>query len=224
MTDFNPAVQAELLEMYRRDQAFSRLAYNLEAAELLEPARAYLKQLYYNTERLKQIIAEYGWPGYSLVESPGAQAAWLIAQHADHDRTFQKQVLALLEVAVQQHEADVQHWAYLTDRVRVGEGLPQLYGTQFFGDFRHYPPILGQESQETQTLDARRLAVGLPPLQDYLAQMEALAIQKTALLKSFQVLQEAVALEEKADDLPNTFLEGFRQALELMLFWINRSS
>jgi hypothetical protein len=87
----------------------------------------------------------------------GAQAAWLLVQHADLDRAFQKQCLRLLETAVKNKDAEPQHLAYLTDRVCVGDGLPQVYGTQL-----EYP-IAGQEH-----VDERRSAVGLNSSADYL--------------------------------------------------------
>jgi hypothetical protein len=43
-----------------------------------------------NTARMKRIVAERGWPGRSLVGDDGAQAAWLLVQHADHDPAFQR--------------------------------------------------------------------------------------------------------------------------------------
>jgi hypothetical protein len=57
-----------------------------------------------NTDRLRAIIAEHGWPGRALVGDDGAEAAWLIAQHADHQLDFQREALALLERAV--HDGD----------------------------------------------------------------------------------------------------------------------
>jgi hypothetical protein len=48
-----------------------------------------------NATRLKQIIAEYGWPGRSLVSEDGAIAAWFIALHAIGDPPFQRKALEL---------------------------------------------------------------------------------------------------------------------------------
>lgn len=84
-----------------------------------------------NTERLKEIINEYGWPGISLVGEDGSNAAWLLVQHSDHDLEFQKQALELLKQAVEKEDASKRNLAYLIDRVRVHSGQPQLFGTQF---------------------------------------------------------------------------------------------
>jgi hypothetical protein len=116
-----------------------------------------------HTERMKVIIAEYGWPGIALVGQMGAQAAWLLVQHADHDRPFQKACLALLAAAVGAGDAATQGLAYLTDRVRVAEGLPQVYGTQFHGG--DYPLTI----EDPDDVDVRRAAAGLEPLAEYVA-------------------------------------------------------
>jgi hypothetical protein len=113
---------------------------------------------YRNTQAMKEIIAEYGWPGEKLVGAMGAQAAWLLVQHADHDREFQKQCHRLLESAVTSGEAQAQHLAYLTDRICAGDGVPQVYGTQL-----EYP-IADQEH-----VDERRAVMGLVPLAEYIA-------------------------------------------------------
>lgn len=214
MAEFNSELAAELVEMYQRDQSFGRTAPDLTDREALENARRYLRQLYFNTERLKQIIAIYGWPGYSQVESMGAQAAWLIALHADHDRAFQQQAVELLQQAVQQNEADVQHLAYLTDRVRLGNGLPQLYGTQFFGNFAKYPPI-----EDATEVDRRRQAIGLPPLADLRAQLEMLSGYRASLTGLLDLLQKAVEEETAAGQLPADFLVNFAKSLQEIRYW-----
>ena len=58
-----------------------------------------------NIQMAKNIIARYGWPGERLVGLMGAPAAWLLVQHADHDRKFQKDCHALLKVAVENNDA-----------------------------------------------------------------------------------------------------------------------
>jgi hypothetical protein len=50
-----------------------------------------------NTAWLKMVVTAHGWPGKSAVGEDGAQAAWLLVQHADHDRDFQKQCLKPIE-------------------------------------------------------------------------------------------------------------------------------
>ncbi len=121
-----------------------------------------------NTARLKEIIAEHGWPGVSLVERDGARAAFLLAQHADMQPAFQRRCLELMENAAP-GEVSPGDIAYLTDRVRVNSGQPQLYGTQFWIEGGSLVP---RPIEEPGLLDARREAAGLIPMSEYSAHMK----------------------------------------------------
>ena len=118
-----------------------------------------------NLPWLKCVIAAHGWPGASLVGTDGAHAAWLLAQHADADPAFQRQCLDLLTAAVEAGEARMRELAYLTDRVLLAEGKPQVYGTQVTrrGD-TWSPRNLG----DPDGVDARRATADLGPLAEYL--------------------------------------------------------
>jgi hypothetical protein len=206
MTEYNAALRAELVQMLGQEQQTAALlAQGLRAGDPTEPAKDHIRQLYKNTTRLKQIVADWGWPGYELVESDGAQAAWLIAQHSEHDPDFQAQVVELLEVAVRRNQADMQHLAYLTDRVRLAQGLPQIYGTQFMGGTRLLPV------EDVANLDARRAKIGFPPIADYLEQLEFMSSQMPPMSQLIEALEKA--LSELARELPPEFVSGFANAL-----------
>lgn len=118
-----------------------------------------------NTTRMKEIVKQYGWPGKSLVGKDGAHAAWILVQHAAHDRPFQKQCLELLKAAVKNGEATGEELAYLTDRVLVSEKKKQVYGTQLLlveGKFQPHP------IENAADVDKRRKEVGLSSLANYL--------------------------------------------------------
>lgn len=84
-----------------------------------------------HTERMREKIKKYGWPGKSLIGKRVAQMAWLLVQHADHNVPFQESCLKLLKKAVACGEAEPRHIAFLTDRILVHKGKKQIYGTQF---------------------------------------------------------------------------------------------
>ncbi len=117
-----------------------------------------------HTERLKEIIAEIGWPTISKVGEAGANNAWRLVQHADHDTDFQEQCLLLMKEssATEVEQKDV---AYLEDRVRVSQGKEQLYGTQVtvVDGVRAPLPI-----EDEPNVDIRRAEVGMEPLNEYL--------------------------------------------------------
>ena len=75
-----------------------------------------------------------------------------------------KECAALLEKAVNENKADPKHLAYLTDRIAVLEGKPQLYGTNFDWDDKGElsPHIVNNINKVNQ----RRKAIGLDSLEE----------------------------------------------------------
>jgi hypothetical protein len=122
-----------------------------------------------NTKWLTGVLKEHGWPSNSLVGKDGANAAWLLIQHADADTKFQRRCLDLM-AKLPNDEVAPQNLAYLTDRVLLAEGKKQLYGTQF-------APIDGKLQprpiEDEANVDARRAEVGLPPLAEYAKFLES---------------------------------------------------
>lgn len=118
-----------------------------------------------NTERLKFLVRVCGWPKRSVHGKDAVNDAWLLAQHADHDRPFQAAVVKHLERAVAEGEAPAGQLAYLSDRLSVAGGKPQLYGTQL--DIK---PPCGAEFfplDDRGKVEERRRALALPPLEEY---------------------------------------------------------
>lgn len=155
-----PDLHQELLEMRDADQA-ERTGQAVGGVET-DRERA---------ERLREIIAQHGWPTPDMVGEDGSSAAWLIAQHADFDLEFQRAVLDLLRPAVAAGDADPSELALLEDRVAVNSGQPQTYGSQIRcvdGQAVPATPIAEQAQ-----VDDRRGQVGLEPIADYLAQFSA---------------------------------------------------
>jgi len=109
------------------------------------------------------------WPGWRRVGVDGAHAAWLVAQSAIDDAGLQHRCVDLLEHAVACDDADPVHLAYLTDRVRMNNGLDQLYGSQFVlgadGDLEPWPV------DDAVAVDARRARLGLPAFATHAAMM-----------------------------------------------------
>jgi hypothetical protein len=160
VTGIEEQLRAELAAMYAADQA----ARGPQADRSQEAMRAARDADRARAARLDEIVALHGWPGSSLVGDDGASAAWIIVQHADHDPAFQERMLELLQVAVEQGEASLKKAAYLTDRVCVNRGRPQIYGTQFGGSAETYGP---QPIADRSGLDERRAGVGLEPFAEY---------------------------------------------------------
>jgi membrane-associated protease RseP (regulator of RpoE activity) len=170
-----PELREELLKMREKDQGpRHRLSEELlgddEQQKLMEEMTAIDAA---NRERLKQIIAEHGFPTVSMVGQDGADTAFLIVQHGDRDPEWQASMLPVLEELSKKGEASKASVAYLTDRVLRAQGKPQLYGTQYYqeqgpsGSPEYVPPVV----QDPKNLDQRRLSMGLGKWANYEAQM-----------------------------------------------------
>lgn len=165
---FNHDLRQELLDMAAKDQEVRKtLGRRYKPGERMSPEDGQwaIGVDAAHTARMRAIIAQFGWPGRSLVGEDGAHTAWLLVQHADRDRGFQERCLELLAQAVARSEASAQDMAYLTDRVRVHARRPQVYGTQLrLENDRLTAGLIEDEAN----VDARRAEVGLGPLADYI--------------------------------------------------------
>jgi len=151
-----PVLRLELLERMKEDQRI-RLERQPNLVE-------WMKVDADNTAFMKKVIDKHGWPGKSMVGNDGALAAFLLVQHATADPAFQQRCLKLLRQAVERGEARASDMAYLTDRVLVMAGKPQIYGTQFHTvDGQLVPEAIEDEAN----VDARRKEVGLGTMADY---------------------------------------------------------
>ena len=164
----NESLRRELLRMKDRDQR-ARAEYMTRPDE---DHAARLKALdAQHSERMKAIVGRYGWPGRRLVGTDGAHAAWLLVQHATADLELMKHCLELMECAAAAGDASRADLAYLTDRVRMLEGRPQLFGTQFREDSDG--PLQPYPIEDEARVDQRRKSVGLPTLAEYEKQLRA---------------------------------------------------
>jgi hypothetical protein len=122
-----------------------------------------------NARDLLAMVRDYGWPSMSLVGEDGSHAAWLVLQHAIAEPEAQRGCLPLLRRAADVGEATPAQVAYLEDRIAFFERRPQRYGTQF--DWDEQGRMSPWPIEDTEGVDARRAAVGLPPLAARIAQI-----------------------------------------------------
>jgi hypothetical protein len=166
-----PALRKELLAMLVQDQAVrTGKAPPGDKRTPEELAAAWSSTDLAHAQRMTKILDEHGWPGWDLVGSDGAHAAWVLIQHADLDLPLQERGLALMKDAVSADDADPSDLAYLVDRVRVAKNEPQVYGTQWgkneAGKLTPRTPI-----EDEAMVDVRRAEVGLGTLDTYLEEL-----------------------------------------------------
>jgi hypothetical protein len=151
----NAALHAELLDLVAKDQQAMR-----------DNGPGKHEVLAAGAERLKAIIRAQGWPTITQVGKDGAQAAWLLAQHADFDIPFQKKALSLMEDLSDRGEVNPDNLAYLRDRVAIADGGQQVYGTQGKCNGTTWEPF---PVKDPSRVDALRAPMALDPLSDYVA-------------------------------------------------------
>ena len=162
-----PELRSEIAARVVTDQAVQQeLSERIQAQQPVDAAVARRDSVFQaNLEWMRVVLAQHGWPGRRLVGDEGSHGAWLLLQHADQDTALQHTALRLLEGAVRSGDASARDLAYLTDRVRVAEGRPQVYGTQLEYDSRGC--AAPRPSEEPAQVDARRASVGLEPVAQY---------------------------------------------------------
>lgn len=159
----NRELKAEILSMASEDQT-ARMQIK-DYKDISEEERKNLSEIEARHNlRLKEILSTYGWPGLNLVGLTGATSFWLLVQHQDNDVEFQKKCLELLGEAVKKEDDKLQHYAYLLDRIRKNEKLPQVYGTQW--DFKEGKCLL-YPVEAPENLNLRRLEAGLNSIEEY---------------------------------------------------------
>lgn len=169
----NKELQIEIIKMYINDQYVrSNLMtdilekYSLKKEEIIEDIYGiYTDEK--NRERLKQIIAQYGFPTRNLVGKDAMQGIFLIIQHSDQDKQWQKSQLANIEKAVKMEDMDGESYAYLYDRIKINTGEKQWYGTQFEKvDAKNNIAELAP-TEDLENLDHRRRTMGMMPVEMY---------------------------------------------------------
>ncbi|MEM9171864.1 MAG: DUF6624 domain-containing protein [Pseudomonadota bacterium] len=122
-----------------------------------------------NADALTAIIDAHGWPGRTLVGEKGAEAAWLIVQHAIGRPDFQRRCLTLIEASTAAGDMPGFCAAYLSDRIASFEGRPQRYGTDF--DWDDNGELSPSALEDAARVDEYRAQVGLGPLAERVQQM-----------------------------------------------------
>ncbi|MBI3420459.1 MAG: hypothetical protein HY006_00155 [Candidatus Sungbacteria bacterium] len=154
------SIASEIAAMVAKDQEMRKRALKNEGVIETEEDEKLDQE---NTIRMKEIINQIGWPTIPKVGKEIAEGAWFLVQHADHDVEFQKRCLQLMRKAPEGEVSKIEI-AYLEDRVRVNEGRPQLYGTQFCGEGENYAP---RPIENPKKVDERRQELGLESMEKY---------------------------------------------------------
>lgn len=118
-----------------------------------------------NLIAVKEILDTRGWLGPDIIGGKGNSTLFLVIQHAD--QKTQEQYLPVMREAVAKGNAAASSLALLEDRVALGKGKKQIYGSQI-GMFKETGENYVLPLEDPDNVDQRRKSVGLGKLQDYI--------------------------------------------------------
>lgn len=142
----------------------------VEAGDAPDIVQEYVAWRNATTDRLRAIIAEFGWPTGDLIGSDAAFLFYWLFGHADGDNDWRQTQIGAITEACRKDSIDPRLYAHLRDRIAACAGEPQIYGSVMGpgdepGTARLYWPLV----DSAEEVDARRAELGLPPMEDDLA-------------------------------------------------------
>lgn len=173
--NLNKPLVAKLDTIYQEDQKYRKQInimeekYGQESIEVKELWKIIEKTDSINLIKVVSILDKEGWLGPEIIGGIGNTTLFLVIQHAD--LATQQKYLPMMRKAVSEKKASPSSLALLEDRVALGEGRKQIYGSQIGTN-----PLTGKNYVlpllDPDNVDARRTEVGLPPLADYVKYWE----------------------------------------------------
>lgn len=173
-------IRVELEAMYDEDRELVKAAYADRPDSTTITTIQAIDQAH--SDRLKEIVDHIGWPTRDLVGLKATQAAYMVIQHAGHDVDFQNRCLALMVDLVKDGELPASYLALLTDRIRVFQDQPQVFGTQMTmarNDMGVMVPTATVPIEDPANLNDRRALMGMAPHEQF---VEAIHIAYEASL------------------------------------------
>lgn len=154
----NQKLSSFIDSLYAADQNTAKIRPSDSAAA------AFQRVIRRNFPTVKRILDTYGYPNYPMVGQESSNRYFTLVQHSDFNQDFQQRVLKIMRREVANKNASGKQYAFLTDRIAITKGEPQVYGTQLLmsGNSKVKPCIAPDK------LNKRRKSVGLEPIEDYL--------------------------------------------------------
>lgn len=115
---------------------------------------------------IEQILEKHGWLSPEEIGSKANSTLFLVIQHSNQET--QEKYLPMMKQAVKEGKANSRSLALLEDRVGLGKGELQVYGSQIGTDQetgeRYVLPLIDPEN-----VNERRAKVGLGSIEDYIS-------------------------------------------------------
>lgn len=168
--NFNKPLTRQLEQIYRDDQKYRSMVdsvqknYGGNSKQMNSLSNTMRQNDSKNLIIVKEILDKHGWLGKDEVGENGNITLFLVIQHSD--LKTQEKYLPMMKEAVKNGKASAADLALLIDRVEIGNGRPQIYGSQLTATINGkitLEPIIDEPN-----VNNRRAEVGLEPLERYL--------------------------------------------------------
>ena len=161
-----------LEEVYDNDQAareWTKGMSSLTADEIEAYATEMERVDSLNQAIVFEILDKDGWP--SNLSNKANQAIWIVIDHSN--LAFQRKYLYLVKEKSEECILEKADYAILNDRVLMGEGKPQIYGTQIKMNATIVDDEIAMQFflwpvENPIVLDSLRNTMGLSPIKEYL--------------------------------------------------------
>jgi hypothetical protein len=171
----NKPLVAKLDSIFTEDQKYRQQIdsiekrYGWESKEMKSLWKVIEEKDSINLVIVKAILDKDGWLGADIIGGQGNSTLFLVIQHSD--QATQEKYLPMMREAVKNGKAERSSLALLEDRVALGQGKMQIYGSQIGRDNQtqlYYVSPLA----DPDNVDKRRAQVGLEPLTEYVQQWQ----------------------------------------------------
>ncbi|MGE5437951.1 MAG: DUF6624 domain-containing protein [Syntrophothermus sp.] len=170
---YDKKLKAILDSVYSKDQKYRAHiheiinTYGPNSNEVKVQNQVILKTDSANLIIVKEILDKRGWVGRDIVGRNGSNALFLVMQHSD--LKTQERYLPMMQEAVKKGNLDRTNLALLEDRILIGQGKKQIYGSQI-GINQETKKYYILPLEDPDNVDKRREEIGLGKLQNYVSQ------------------------------------------------------
>lgn len=168
--NYDKPLQAKLIAIFNDDQQIrlqfisAQKQFGAASQQVDSLAKIMLQKDSVNLIEITKILDTKGWVGADKIGGQANHTLFLIIQHAD--LKTQQKYLPMMQQAVKNNNASANSLALLKDRVALGEGKRQIYGSQIGQDndkqMSYVLPLIDPEN-----VNQRRAKVGLGPIEEY---------------------------------------------------------
>lgn len=169
--DYDKALVTMLDKIYFDDQSTRRQIRTMEkkhgrnSPEMKAFWQTILKKDSLNLIKVSRILDTQGWPGKQKIGQRGTTTLFLVIQHSN--LKTQQKYLPMITKAMKHGNLPKRQYAMFYDRLVLGQGKRQLYGTQLaMSKESNKPYVLPLE--DPKNVDKRRAAMGLNTMQENL--------------------------------------------------------